>query len=218
MSPKPAPSNRASASPSIASLVDPPHQASTSPSMATQSFFQHQMKMHNSVPPSPTHNRVVPSPTLNPSGGPSPSGVQSASRSRQEEGPPAKPYVRSPAPPPSFTANPAQITSISKPPTAAAPAKPSKPVDATPPPLPGQGNGFFNAPKDGTESRAPTIVLHIPLNGGSNKYINFTRLAEERYGWDALHPRLAAQRERLARVAAAGAALEKSGHKESGDE
>ncbi|KFY72342.1 hypothetical protein V499_07514, partial [Pseudogymnoascus sp. VKM F-103] len=217
MSPKPAPSNRASASPSIASLVDPPHQASTSPSMAAQSFFQHQMKMHTSVPPSPTSNRVVPSPTLNPSTGPSPSsGVQSATRSRQEE---AKPYVRAPAPPPSFTPNPAQITSISKPvSTITAAPKPSKPIDATPPPLPGQGNSFFNAPKDGTESRAPTIVLHIPLNGGSNKYINFTRLAEERYGWDALHPRLAAQRERLARVAAAGAALEKSGHKESGDE
>ncbi|OBT81119.1 hypothetical protein VE02_10286, partial [Pseudogymnoascus sp. 03VT05] len=225
MSPKPAPSNRASASPSIASLVDPPHQSSTSPSMAAQSFFQHQMKMHTSVPPSPTSNRVVPSPVLNASTGPSPSsGVQSATRSRQEE---TKPYVRAPAPPPSFTANPAQITSISKPATStttttAAPApahpKPSKPIDATPPPLPGQGNGFFNAPKDGTESRAPTIVLHIPLTGGSNKYINFTRLAEERYGWDALHPRLAAQRERLARVAAAGAALEKSGHKESGDE
>ncbi|KFY89485.1 hypothetical protein V500_05653, partial [Pseudogymnoascus sp. VKM F-4518 (FW-2643)] len=216
MSPKPAPSNRASASPSIASLVDPPHQSSTSPSMAAQSFFQHQMKMHTSVPPSPTSNRVVPSPTINPSTGPSPSsGIQSATRSRQEE---AKPYVRAPAPPPSFTANPAQITSISKPPPSTAPSKPSKPIDATPPPLPGQGSGFFNAPKDGTESRAPTIVLHIPLNGGSNKYINFTRLAEERYGWDALHPRLAAQRERLARVAAAGAALEKSGHKESGDE
>ncbi|KAL5354224.1 HIR complex subunit [Pseudogymnoascus australis] len=217
MSPKPAPSNRASASPSIASLVDPPHQSSTSPSMAAQSFFQHQMKMHTSVPPSPTSNRVVPSPTMNTSTGPSPSsGVQSATRSRQEE---PKPYVRASAPPPSFTANPAQITSISnKPSPSTAPAKPSKPIDATPPPLPGQGSGFFNAPKDGTESRAPTIVLHIPLNGGSNKYINFTRLAEERYGWDALHPRLAAQRERLARVAAAGAALEKSGHKESGDE
>ncbi|KFY13755.1 hypothetical protein V492_03049, partial [Pseudogymnoascus sp. VKM F-4246] len=220
MSPKHAPSNRASASPSIASLVDPPHQSSTSPSMAAQSFFQHQMKMHTSVPPSPTSNRVVPSPTLNPSAAASPSAVQSATRSRQEEAAPTKPYVRSPAPPPSFTANPAQITSISKPAgtTTTAPTKSTKPVDATPPPLPGQGNGFFNAPKDGTESRAPTIVLHIPLNGGSNKYINFTRLAEERYGWDALHPRLAAQRERLARVAAAGAALEKSGHKESGDE
>jgi len=38
--------------------------------------------------------------------------------------------------------------------------------------------------------------------------VNFTRLAEERYGFNALHPRLAAQRERLAKVAAAGAALE----------
>lgn len=57
------------------------------------------------------------------------------------------------------------------------------------------------------------------MNGETNKYINFTRLAEERYGWEALHPRLAAQRERLARVAAAGAALEKnSAHRESGDE
>ena len=39
-------------------------------------------------------------------------------------------------------------------------------------------------------------------------YINFARMAEEQYGFNALHPRLAAQRERLARVAAAGAALE----------
>ena len=40
-------------------------------------------------------------------------------------------------------------------------------------------------------------------------------MAEERYGFNALHPRLAAQRERLARVAAAGAALENAG-KEKG--
>jgi len=72
---------------------------------------------------------------------------------------------------------------------------------------------------DGTEFRAPTVILNIPLNGEVNKYINFTRLAEERYGWDALHPRLAAQRDRLARVAAAGAALERNGSsKDSGDE
>lgn len=72
---------------------------------------------------------------------------------------------------------------------------------------------------DGTEFRAPTVVLNIPLAGETNKYINFTRLAEDQYGWDALHPRLAAQRDRLARVAAAGAALERNGsNRESGDE
>ena len=59
--------NRASASPSISSLVDPPNQALTSPSIATQSFFnQQQLRLHrdesnNSVPPSPTANRLAPS-------------------------------------------------------------------------------------------------------------------------------------------------------------
>ena len=61
----------------------------------------------------------------------------------------------------------------------------------------------------------------MPLTG-DNQYVNFTRLAEERYGFNALHPRLAAQRERLARVAAAGAALENAnksgGNSGSGDE
>lgn len=56
------------------------------------------------------------------------------------------------------------------------------------------------------------------MGGETNKYINFARLAEERYGFDALHPRLAAQRERLARIAAAGAALEKGSGSGSADE
>ncbi|RQM07562.1 hypothetical protein DH86_00002030 [Scytalidium sp. 3C] len=79
--------------------------------------------------------------------------------------------------------------------------------------------GLGGGPGEGGESRAPTIVLDIPMAGETNKIINFTRLAEEQYGWDALHPRLAAQRDRLARVAAASAALEKNGSgRESGDE
>lgn len=49
----------------------------------------------------------------------------------------------------------------------------------------------------------------MPLSGETNKIVSFARLAEEKYGFAALHPRLAAQKERLARVAAAGAALEK---------
>jgi len=45
------------------------------------------------------------------------------------------------------------------------------------------------------------------------------RMAEESYGWDALHPRLAAQRDRKARIAAAAAALEKTeSGRETGDE
>lgn len=90
------------------------------------------------------------------------------------------------------------------------------------------GNGllstemFGGGASTGPEKTAPTVILDVPLNGEINKYVNFARLAEERYGFNALYPRLAAQRERLARVAAAGAALEKenkaNGSGISGDE
>ena len=81
-------------------------------------------------------------------------------------------------------------------------------------PLP-SGNGLlsgtmFGASYDtsGPEKTAPTVVLHIPLDGRDNRYINFAQMAAKQYGFDALYPRLAMQRDRLARVAAAGAALE----------
>jgi hypothetical protein len=214
--------NRASASPSISSLVDPPHQTATSPSIATQSFFSHQMKMqsqegHNSVPPSPTANRPTPSPMMMNTIVPAP-GIKEWS---QASVPAQYTLGSTPAAGPSTiskkTPNATNSTATSS--TAPSP-KPPKVVDVTPPPLPGSGSALFgNGPKDGTETRAPTIILHIPMNGETNKYVNFSRMAEERYGWEALHPRLAAQRERLARVAAAGAALEKNNlHKESGDD
>jgi hypothetical protein len=77
----------------------------------------------------------------------------------------------------------------------------------------------FGKANPGEETHAPSIVLHIPLNGESNKVVNFMRMAEEAYGWDALHPRLAAHRERKARIAAASAELAKqAGGRESGDE
>ena len=57
--------------------------------------------------------------------------------------------------------------------------------------------------------------------------INFARMAEEKYGFEALYPRLAKNRARLAKVAEAGDALEKASNggkpggtsaEESGDE
>ncbi|KAM5352080.1 hypothetical protein ACJ41O_004803 [Fusarium nematophilum] len=78
----------------------------------------------------------------------------------------------------------------------------------------------FGRAKPGEELQTPTIVLSIPIQAGeTNKYVNFMRLAEDRYGWDALHPRLAANRDRKARIAAAAASLEKiESGRESGDE
>ena len=97
------------------------------------------------------------------------------------------------------------------------PANSLKPPRQKDTPLPmGSGNGLLSTEMLGggpgnseAEKTAPTVILDVPLNGEHSKYVNFARLAEERYGFSALYPRLAAQRERLARVAAAGAALEK---------
>ncbi|PKY07731.1 HPC2-domain-containing protein [Aspergillus campestris IBT 28561] len=97
--------------------------------------------------------------------------------------------------------------------------KAARPSREAPPPLP-QGSGLISnalfgvddggATDESTSRRHPSIVLHIPLQSGSgNHIVNFARLAEEQYGFAALHPRLAAHKERLARVAAAGAALER---------
>lgn len=91
--------------------------------------------------------------------------------------------------------------------------KPARPKDVRVPLSSGNGllsSAMFGGGYDsaGIEKSAPTVVLNVPLDGGNNKYVNFARMAEERYGFNALHPRLAAQQERLARVAAAGAALE----------
>lgn len=78
----------------------------------------------------------------------------------------------------------------------------------------------FGRVRPGEEKDTPTIVLTIPITSGeTNKYVNFMRMAEDQYGWDALHPRLAANRDRKARIAAAAASLEKvESGRESGDE
>ena len=108
-------------------------------------------------------------------------------------------------------------TGTSTGPSSSAPSpKPSRPKDAPLRIPPGNGllsSALFGGPAESTEQgkAAPTVILHVPLNGEINKCVNFARLAEERYGFNALHPRLAAQRDRLARVAAAGAALENAG-------
>lgn len=110
---------------------------------------------------------------------------------------------------------PSKKENSSAPPSTVPSPKPARASKEAPHPFPqGSGlitNALFGIDDSSTSSRsAPNIVLHIPLNGTGNKIINFARLAEEKYGFAALHPRLAAQRERLARIAAASAALEKN--------
>ncbi|KAG9246175.1 hypothetical protein BJ878DRAFT_498141 [Calycina marina] len=242
--PQPHPTNHASASPSISSLVDPPNQPLASPSIATQSFFNQQQQQllrtqqeqQNSLPSSPKTHRLPPTamsetlvlPSQQTPNMPRPGPLLEGMNIQSHTPPPyaeqkKKDVERKNSSGPTMlkksTANGSTTTSS----TAASPKPPklkeAKETYPTPPPLPGSGMmQFGGGVNTGTEFRAPTIVLNIQLNGETNKYINFTRLAEEQYGWDALHPRLAASRDRLARVAAAGAALERAADKESGDD
>lgn len=122
---------------------------------------------------------------------------------------------------PSATSAPDKVPKKeAKPPTAPSSKPPSpKPAKAAKeaPPLP-QGSGLISnalfgmddSSSDTPDQRTPNIIVHIPLKGHGNQIVNFARLAEEQYGFAALHPRLAAHKERMARVAAAGAALERN--------
>ena len=119
-------------------------------------------------------------------------------------------------------ASPNDSTAVS---TASHSPKPSRALKEAPVALPGAGSGLLSGSVFGSSGldsaagsapSAPTVVLDIPLTGESNQYINFSELAEKRYGFNALHPRLAAQRKRLADVAALGAAIENSHKNGSG--
>lgn len=86
------------------------------------------------------------------------------------------------------------------------------------PPLP-TGSGLLTSSFFGGDSssdrpeksgKGVSIVLNLDLQKGESKIFNFARMAEEKYGFAAVYPRQAAQKERLLKVAAAGAALERS--------
>lgn len=229
--------NRASASPSIASLVDPPVPNIISPVPSHTSFAQNTQqpqshsqshpranKESNSMPesPNPFHKDFIPP-------APKPPTIEAKEAKESKE-------AKKPAPPLASTAaskieiRPASITTIG----AAGPKKPSpknqSAASSSPhinaskdalAPLPGAPERSildFGKAEPGSEFVAPSIILNIPLNGETNKYINFMRMAEDQYGWEALHPRQAELRARKARIAAASAALAQNDSSREGDE
>lgn len=220
----------ASASPSINSLIDPPKE------QARYSFPQppkHEIEAKASTSPEPKRPRLSP-PLVVDAQRPATSTPRDTTTVitnafNANSTIPMEVDSDKPSEPPNKTtahvkkSSPNASTAISS--TSHSP-KPSRPKEA--PVALSSGSGLLSGSifgggidSTGTDRMAPTVVLNVPLNG-DNQYVNFTRLAEERYGFNALHPRLAAQRERLARVAAAGAALENAskngGAPNSGDD
>ncbi|KAM5464982.1 HIR complex subunit [Microsporum audouinii] len=209
---------RASASPAISSIIDPPV-ANSAPTIT--------------VPPpviTTSDNKPTPSPTHLSTNSTAESSQPSAhslthSKSQDSNAMDIDPKPAGSKPGPKKTTT----SSTGNPSSGAVSPKPAAARNKEPPrPLPSTGSGLLSNTLFGGDTSSssdtkslPNIILHIPLEGKSNLVINFARMAEEQYGFDALHPRIAAQKERRARVAAASAVLEKSeraGRGESGAE
>ncbi|KAK3290716.1 uncharacterized protein B0H64DRAFT_331734 [Chaetomium fimeti] len=238
--------NRASASPSIASLVDPqPVPSVISPRPAyTNPTSQPRFQDSTSPAASPSNAlrstpQSMPKPTLADARRPPPPPPPPVSAAKQESKTNSFTSMTSvPSAMSAAAATPVQAAAAQSKKIAAvvqqereAQKKARSSSSSSPkisslkealPPLPGGERSIldFGKARPGEETEAPSISLHVPLvPGESNKYVNFMRMAEENYGWDALHPRLAASRERKARIAAATAALEKTGSgRDSGEE
>lgn len=213
------PLNRASASPSITSLIDPPS--------ASNSFYSHPVKLQQqqsvtSAPVSPAGFSVRQAQLL-----------PSQEMPHHQQPPPSQPpppqiYSTTPAAPTlmeidSEPAKPASVpmakTSSNTPSNTNAPTPPTKAArqKEAPPPLP-TGSGLLSgtpfgpvANANGTgEAAGANIWLTFDLKGRDNVTINFAQEVEKKYGFAALHPRIAARRERQRQITAAGAALEKA--------
>lgn len=73
-------------------------------------------------------------------------------------------------------------------------------------------------PTKNSSGEGTNIWLTFPLQGQTNVTINFAREVEKKYGFAALHPRVAAARERRRQMAAATAALERGSGAASADD
>jgi hypothetical protein len=121
----------------------------------------------------------------------------------------------------------AKIESGSAGPSSNAPTPPpqKRAKEQQPPPLPtgsgllsGTPFGGIGAASNANGTPGTNIWLTFPLKGQNNVTINFAREVEKRYGFAALHPRLAARKERQRQLAAASNALEKAAGLGSADE
>ncbi|KAK1658802.1 hypothetical protein BDP55DRAFT_733767 [Colletotrichum godetiae] len=219
-SPRPATQtvNRPSASPSIASLVDPPTQSVTSPS--AQNFriaSTAQSRTENtSVPASPSYPvRSIPQAISKPP----------APEPKKALAPPPVPALKADSKLKDAASTAGSVASKKhspkqKPQKSGVSSPKLNALDDSRDLLGDRSILDFGRAETGKEYKAPDIVLDIPIKpGDTNIYVNVMRMAEEKYGWDALHPRLAEKRDRKARIAAASAALEKTASgQESGDE
>ena len=233
------PLNRASASPSITSLIDPP---SASNSFFTQPAKLQQQSSITSAPQSPAsfHARPTPGPVLPSQDFSTPQFQHQPPPPPQQPTPQLAPQTAVPTGPSPMeidseapkaivaTAVKASPTANGTPANSNAPTPPAKPVrqKEAPPPLP-TGSGLLSgtafgpattASKGADGPTAPNIYLTFPLKGRQNTTINVALEIEKKYGFAALHPRIAARQERQRQIKNASAALERAAGGMSADD
>ncbi|KAF1843815.1 HPC2-domain-containing protein [Cucurbitaria berberidis CBS 394.84] len=227
------PLNRASASPSITSLIDPPS--------ASNSFYSHPAKLQQqqpsvtSAPASPAGFSTRPGPILSSQDMPPQPPPQQ--QQQQQQPPQCYPATSAGTTPMEIDSDPSKHTSIPMaksssthsltPSHSNAPTPPAKTArqKEAPPPLP-TGSGLLSgtpfgpiANTNGTsDTQGTNIWLTFALKGRDNITINFAQEVEKKYGFAALHPRIAARRERQRQITAAGAALERAAGGASNDD
>ncbi|KXS99422.1 hypothetical protein AC578_8143 [Pseudocercospora eumusae] len=210
--------NRASASPSITSLIDPP---ATKPSIPLSYSTQAPQQTHGHLPPfigSNQHSPTPPRASISASMLPSQSAhVQQPSNPTSQ--PPSLPNMDGAmdldAPPTqaALQSGPElkQSKSSSSAPT---PQLPKEKKTASSPKAAGTGllasSDLFGGPgsKQNVEARGVDICIQIKLNPAGGNTINIAQEIAKKYGRDAINPRAAAHRERLLQVAAAANRLE----------
>ncbi|KAK5685842.1 HIR complex subunit [Elasticomyces elasticus] len=202
--------NRASASPSIASLIDPP-MASTKTSMPAPSHYMPHsiVQQSNFAPPAPrssTPPKSVPA-FPHPPRPTSPIPMKSNTLTQTDGAMDLDITCEVTKP----TVPDIKTKSSSSGPTPKPSARP------TPPPAPkGTGSGLlsssnlFGGPSttDSSERRGVNIDIHIKLDPAGGNNINIAQEIAKKYGRDAINPRAAAHREELLRVAAAANKIE----------
>lgn len=195
--------NRASASPAIASLIDPPTAIKATappPSYSPQTSLGQPFfvpSQHSPPPVKPTSAFAQP-----PQPQPSPPVKQPASVTTGMDGAmDVDATCEIPKP---------QIPEIKAPSKSSSSAPTPKAARPTPPPPKGTGSGLlsssdlFGGPSasEVPERKGPNIVLHIPLNPRGENNINLAQEIVKKYGRDAINPRAAAHREQLLRIQA----------------
>ncbi|KAF2214459.1 hypothetical protein CERZMDRAFT_95724 [Cercospora zeae-maydis SCOH1-5] len=206
--------NRASASPSISSLIDPPSKPSAPLSYSSQTSMYPQQPPsfvgsahHSPTPPKAAPAAPPPSASLQqPTPAPAPPQQQPQPPVPQSDG---AMDVDGPTCDPPMKTQPSKSSS-----SAPTPQVQPKEKKAASPKAAGTGllasNNLFGGPstKQESEIRGPNIEIRISLNRDGGNTINLAQEIFKKYGQDAINPRAAAHRAKLLQVAAAQNKLE----------